>query len=251
MSTQFFINNEIDNATAVVSSQNAQYPLSNLNDTRRTKVFRSTSNSTTLTFDFGYPVLINSVMIADDPMTGNNLLTCLVKIDNSNTFGTAIAQSMTIDTINGFSYTNFTTTVPVRYMRLEMTSSAGFCEIASLFAGSKVTLGTEIDFSLPLSFSLINKANATINRYGQKFIDEINTQKKISGSLKSLDRTELDGVLSILDYSNTSRPLWVQFDSVLNNPNRLSGCYYLSNSPSMTLDSSLYWSLNVELEEAL
>lgn len=251
MSTKFFCVNEIDHASAVVSSENAQFPLTNLNDPRRSRVFRSTSNSTTLTLDFGYPVLIDSVMMVDDPMTGNNLSSCHVKIDNDPTFATAIAGDMVIDALNGFSHVNFSTTVPVRYLRLEMTSTAGFCEIAKLFAGTKVPLGSEIDFSLPLSFQYVNKASVSSNRYGQKFVDEINTQKKISGSLKVLDKDELDGMLSVIDYANTTRPIWLQFDAVLNTPSRLSGCYYLSNQPQITLDTSLYFSLGLELEEAL
>jgi hypothetical protein len=251
MSTSFFSYNELDHATAVVSSQNAQFPLTNLNDPRRSKVFRSTSNTTTLTLDFGYPVLINSVMMVDDPMTGNKLTSCVVRIDNASDFSTAIVGALTIDSAHGFSFVNFTTTVPVRYLRLEMIGTGGFCEIAKLFTGSKLTLGTEIDFSLPLSFQLINKATVSINRYGQKFIDEINTQKKINGKMSALDKTELDGILSMLDFSNTSKPIWIQFDGVLNNPNRLSGYYYLSNAPSMSLDSSLYWSISLDFEEAL
>lgn len=251
MSTKFYIHNEIDIATAVVSSENAQFPLANLSDPRRTKVFRSTSNSDSITLDFGYPVLINSVMIVDDPMTGNKLTACLVKIDNSSDFSTAISDSMTIDPIHGFSFVNFTTTVPVRYLRLEMTAASGYCEIAKLFAGTNVSLGSEIDFSLPLSFSYANKSQVTMNRYGQKFIDEIGTQKKINGAMKSLSKTELDGILEIFDWAMTTKPLWVQFDAITNEPSRLSGYYHLSSVPQASLDSSLYWSVNLDLEEAL
>jgi len=251
MSTQFFTVNELDHATAVVSSQNAQFPLSNLNDPRRSKVYRSTSNADSLTLDLGYACLVNSIMIVDDPMTGNKLTGCTVRIDNASDFSTAIVGTMTIDALNGFSYINFTTTVPVRYVRLEMTAASGFCELAKLFVGSKLTLGSEIDFSLPLSFQMVNKNTISTNRYGQRFIDEINTQKKIVGKIAALDKTELDGILSMLDYSNNSRPIWIKFDAVLNNPNRLSGYYYLTGSPQISLDSSLYWSLSLDFEEAL
>ena len=251
MSTQFYINNEIDHGSAFVSSENAQFPLSNLNDPRRSKVFRSTSNADSLTIDFGYPVLIETVMMVDDPMTGNKLSSCTVKIDNSPDFSTAIIQAMTIDPIHGFSFANFTITAPIRYLRLEMTAASGFCEIAKLFAGSKVSLGSGIDFSLPLSFSLVPRAVTTINRYGQRFTDEINTQIKIDGAIKALTRDELDGILDIFDYTVTSRPMWLKFDSILNNPNRLSGYYYLSAVGKPSLDSSLHWSVNLDLEEAL
>lgn len=251
MSTKFYINNEIDHASAVVSSENAQFPLTNLSDPRRSKIFRSTSNADSITMDFGYPVLIDTVMIVDDPMTGNKLSSCIVKIDNASNFSTAITQSMTIDPINGFSHVEFNTTVPVRYLRIEMTAVSGFCEMAKLFAGTKVSLGSEIDFSLPLSYSLNSRAIVTTNRYGQRFVDEVNTQKKINGSMKALDKDELDGLLEIFDYSMNTKPLWIKFDGVLNAPNRISGYYYMSNAPQMTLDSSLYWSVSLDFEEAL
>lgn len=250
MSTKFYIHNEIENAIAVVSSENAQFPLSNLNDPRRTKVFRSTENSTTLTMDFGYPVLVNTVMIVDDPMTGNKLSSCHVLIDNDPLFGSAFEQDMIIDSINGISIVNFDTTIPVRYLRLEMNSAAGFCEIAKLFAGSNVDIG-EVDFAFPFTYQGVDRSNVTKNRFGGKFVDEINTQKRIVGSMKVLDKDELDGMLSIVDYCGTTKPLWVQFDSIMNNPSRLSGYYHFANIPHETLDTSLYWSLPVELEEAL
>lgn len=251
MSTQFYIHNEIDIATAVVSSENAQFPLTNLSDPRRTKVFRSTSNSDSITFDFGYPVLINSVMMVDDPMTGNKLTACHVKIDNASDFSTAIEGDLAIDPIHGFSFVNFTTTVPVRYLRLEMTAVSGFCEIAKLFAGSFVSLGSGIDFSLPFSFQYIDRATVTTNRYGQDFVDEINTQKKIDGSIKAMDKDELDSVMGIVKYAGKTKPIWIQFDSILNNANELSGYYKLDSTPKPSLDSSLYWSLSLDFKEAL
>ena len=251
MSTQFYINNEIENAAAVVSSENAQFPLTNLNDARRSKVFRSTSNTTSITFDFGYPVLIDTIMMVGDPMTGNSLTACHVLIDNASDFSSALEADMTIDNEHSFSYVNINTTMPVRYMRLEMTSVAGFCEVAKLFAGAKVELEETLDFSLPLNFKIMSKASISVNGLGQKFIDEKGSQKRISGSIKAMNKTELDGFLSIADYAGNTKPIWVKFDSILNNPNRLSGYYYLAGNTEPTLDSSLYWSLPIELEEAL
>jgi hypothetical protein len=250
MSTQFFCVNEIENALAVVSSENAQFPLTNLNDPRRSKVFRSTSNSTTLSLDFGYPVLINSVMMVDDPMTGNHLLNCHVKIDNASDFSTALEGDMAIDSANGFSFVDFTTTVPVRYLQLVMTSTGGFCEIAKLFAGAKVDLASDVDFSLPFTFEYIDRSTVSINRFGQEFVDETNTQKRISGSMKALTKDELDPILDMVKSSGKTKPVWVKFDSILNNANELSG-YYKLNANRATLDSSLHWSTDITLIEAL
>lgn len=251
MSTQFYINNEIENAAAVVSSQNAQFPLVNLNDPRRSKVFRSTSNTTSITLDFGFPVLIDTIMMVGDPMTGNSLTACHVLLDNASNFLTALHTDLIIDNAHSFSYVNIATTMPVRYLRLEMTSAAGFCEVAKLFAGSKVALDSTLDFSLPLNFKIISKAMISANSSGQKFVDEKGSQKRISGSIKALTKTELDGFLTITDYAGNTKPIWVKFDSILNNPNRLSGYYYLNGNAEPILDSSLHWSLPLELEEAL
>lgn len=252
MSTKFYCYNDIKNANISATTENAQFPLENLLEPMRSKVYRSTSNNDSVFFDFGYLAKIDTVMMVDDPMTGNKLLTCKVYLDNDPAFGSAIVQDLEIDAINGFSFTNFESIPLMRYMKLEMTSSAGFCEIAKLFAGAYVNLGEDVDFTLPFSFAYINNSVTSMNKFGQRFVDEINTYKKIEGSLKTLSRDELDGVLEIVKYSSNTRPLWVQFDGVLNNPNELSGYYYLSsNQQQPTLDNTLYWSMPLSLTEAL
>lgn len=252
MSTKFFCYNEVQDANITATSENAQFPISNLKETFRSKVFRSLSNADYLVFDFGYPMKIDAVMIVDDPMRGNKLLTCIVKLDNDPAFGSAIEQEMTLDPVNGFSSVSFESIPNMRYMKIEMTSAAGYCEIAKIFAGAKMPLSDDVDFALPFNFSMVNNASLSSNKFGQVFADEINSYIKFSSSLKVLDKNELDGALAILKYSGNTRPIWVLFDGILNNSNMLSGYYRVSTqNPTPNLDSSLYWNMSLEFTEAL
>lgn len=251
MSTKFYCINEVKNANITATSENAQFPISNLKHSFRSKIFRSLSNSDSLIFDFGYFSRIDSVMIVDDPMAGNKLLTCKVYLDNDPAFGSATEADVTIDPINGFSFLNFDPFVTARYMKIEMTSSAGYCEIGKIFAGAFIDVG-ECDYALPFKPSFINRANVSENEYGQQFVDERNTTKKIEGSLKTLTKSELAPFLDLFAYAGHTKPIWVQFDGILDNPNRISGYYYIaSNIQEPTLDSSLHWNLPFNLKEAL
>lgn len=252
MSTKFYCYNEVLEANIFPSTENAQFPASNLKQIHRSKVFRSLTNEDFIVFDFGYPAKIDVVMAVCDPMSGNKLSTCKVLLDNDHGFGSALEIDLEIDQKHQFIFAEVDSPTLYRYMKIEMTSTAGYCELSKLFAGAKMDLPEEVDFTLPFNFSLVNNAKVSTNELGQRFTDEKSTFKKISGSMKTLTKSELDGILDIIDYSGGTKPIWVLFDSILNNSNRLSGYYYPeSTSHTPSLDTSLHWSIPFNLTEAL
>lgn len=251
---KFLVNNLIhEGTTATVDSENAQYPLSNLLDDRRTKVFRSTANDTIIKFDFGTARPVDILMLVDSGLRSFGFLSATIQLNNTDSWiAPAYSQAVDIDFTHGFAVADFTSTQTFRYARLVLNNTAGYCEVSKLFLGQAVDLG-EISFSYPVSFAANTNANITRNRLGQRFIDEVNTIKSISGQLQTLNKEELDGVYEIMDYCSITRPVWVYFPESLttisNNNNRLSGYYYFKDDPDLSLSAGNFWNVAISLEE--
>lgn len=246
--------NQVDEAVISASSENAQFPASNLKDYRRTKVFRSLSNNDSVVFDFGEAVDINSFMVVSNPKYGWGFNTITIELNGSNSWGSpAVSQVVTVDPIYGFGYFEWPVNQSYRYARVVMTSSVGYCELSKVFIGSYQDIG-EIDFDYPLSHRIGDNVTISKNRYQQRFIDKVGKQKFLSGDLRNMTRDEADSVLELLDYSGEVRPIWVRIDqtNITANPNRLNGYYFLRGDvPQARFDAGSYWSIPLDFEEGL
>lgn len=251
MITKLFALNQTYSAAISSSSENAQYPLANLKDDRRSKVFRTTSASGWVVFDLGEAVELNSFLIVDNNSIGFNLNSLTLKINNSNTWVTPMySSSVTLDYENGFGSILLPSSLNARYVRLEFTSLDSYCELANVFIGAAADIQTDITY--PIVYMQDNLARVTKNRFGQRFIDEITSQKKLKLSYASLFKEEMQTMFELLDFSSITRPVWVVFDTteITENNNRLSGMYYLVNDPSSEYVAGNFWSLTIDLEEA-
>jgi hypothetical protein len=252
MAVKYYGLNQVHAATITASTESAQFPLTNLQDDRRTKVYRSTSNSDTMVIDFGQAVDIDAFCIVDNPMLGFALSTLTVELNATNSWGSpAVSQAITLDQTYGWGAYEWATTQNYRFARLVMTSTTGYCEISKIYLGPKSAPGA-LDFTYPLTFE--QKTNCTIseNRYGQKFVDDINTQKIVGGEIQHLYKDELDSLLELFDYTSVTRPMFITFDATAmfeTNNNRINGYYYLNKSPQYSYQTGNMWSLKLTFEE--
>jgi hypothetical protein len=245
----FFYNNLVKIATLTASTENAQFPLSNLKDDRRTKVFRSNGNADSIVFDFGFARSVDSVFLVDNG-DALGVTSVTIEMNPTNSWGVpAFSQVVTLSSVNGLGYVSFASQ-SYRYARIVMTNTAGYCELSKIFIGEKAQLGG-LSFSYPLIYQSNTNANVQRNRMNQKFFDKINTQKIISGSINTMNKDEVDTLLQMLDYTSFNIPLWVHFDDMpsLNDPLRLSGYYYLKDDPNLSLAAGNFWSVRLDLEE--
>ncbi len=253
MSASFLIYNEVENGVLSASSENASFPLTNLVDARRTKSFRSTSNSDWVLLDLGSFRPMDSFFIVDHPLNGFSLTTLTLEFNSVNNWTSpALSIPITLDYKHGVGHHFFSTPVTYRYVRLVMTSTSGYCEIPKFFIGLKSQYAYS-DFSYPLNYLENNLAVITKNRYGQRFIDEINTQKNISSRIDYVPKEDIDDILDWLSYVSITRPFYIYFDNgqLANELNRFHGYFYLTSEPKLQLSSGNYWSLDLSLEEAL
>jgi len=253
MSVRFYAVNQVYGANLTGSTVNAQFPVSNVQDDRRTKVYRTTASTGSLVLDFGASQEIDSFMIVPHSLDGFGINSLTLELNATNEWSSpAVSQSITLDSTFGVGKYEFDTVQTYRFARLVFSSTLEYCEIANFFIGKRIELSTN-DFGYPINYKQISRKNIAINRYGQKFIDEINTQKSFSGSINTMTLNEVDQVFEMLDYNSTTIPVYINFEStaMLNDTDRINGMYYIASDPDISYIEGNYWNISLNFEEAL
>lgn len=248
---KFYIGNLVDQASVTLSNENAQFPASNIFDDRRTKVVRSTTNSDNIVFDFNETSLIDSFVIVDNPRDSFGVSTLSLQLNGSDSWGSpSFTQSIQFSTEHGVGYAEFTEQ-SYRYARLVMTSTLGYCELSKLFIGKAVDLGRCQNIGWNYKLDSISKI--TKNRYEQKFIDIIGTQKEVNLSLSLLDKDQLDQIFQVSEECNTTKPFFIRCanNQMVNENRRFAGMFYLKSSPLITNNKAFgRYDISLSLEEA-
>lgn len=251
----FLIDNLVNDATITASENNAQFPISNLKDVRRTKVYRSLTNSSSITLDLGVAKKIQVGCLVGSGQSEKPLEieTCLLELSNEADFSIlTFSDNLALDQLFGFGLIEIPdSVVDSRYARITISRASGVLELSKFYLGEFITLGVQ-GFEYPLGFAQKNNSSTQKNRLGQRFIDLVNRQKELSGSISTLTKDEADDVFKILDGVSDTKPLWVIFPegNITNNNNRLNGYYYIDTEPPLSFDRGNYWSLSLSLEEA-
>jgi hypothetical protein len=194
---------------------------------------------------------LDFVALVDSGANALGFTVLTVEMNGTNSWvSPAVSEVANISQEYGFAYVEFTTPVNYRYVRLVLTNSAGYCEVAKLFVGKSAQIG-ELSFDYPIQYKQNNNATVTKNRLGQRFIDEINTQKEFSGGISTMNRDELDPLLEVLDYASYTLPVWLFFPegNIFNDNNRLNGYYYLKDDPTLSFVEGNFWNCSLSFEE--
>lgn len=255
MSIRFLSNNLIEGASLTASTTNAQYPVSNITDARRTKTYRSTSNSDNIVIDLGSTEDVDHFAIVDNWQNGFGVTAITIEGNGTDSWGApAFSTTVTLDNTFGVAVKDFGSTQSYRFWRIVMTSTLGYCEIANMFLGLDSTISTN---GVGYNWSYTNRdlAKISTNRYGQKFIDDIGTQKDLSNlQFQVLDKDEMDVLFGVYDANRTVKPFFVYFpletDSLSNNDDRYNGFYYFNSEPTFENINSGYYSTTLNLREA-
>ena len=255
MTIRFLSNNLVEGATLTASTTNAQYPVANITDPRRTKTYRSTSNSDNIVIDLGSSENVDHFAIVDNWQNGFGVTSITIEANGTDSWSApAFSTTCTLDTTFGVGIKAFSATQNYRFWRIVMTSTLGYCEIANIFLGLDSTIATN---GVGYNWSYVNKdlARTKTNRYGQKFIDDIGTQKELNNlQFQVLDKDEIDVLFDVYDNNRTVKPFFVYFpletDSLSNNDDRYNGFYYFSSEPSFENINSGYYNTTLSLQEA-
>jgi hypothetical protein len=251
MSNVFLYENLVKGASITMSPSNMQYSVNNLKDDRRTKILRVESNSMTVVLDLGTIREIDSFAVVDSGLKAFGFETIRFEASINNSWASPlISQLVDVDFEFGFGSLLLDSPISARFVRIVLNNQAGFCELSKIFVGTKAQIG-ELCFEYPVTLTQSNNATIQKNRLGQRFIDEVNSQKQLTGSFSTLTKQEMASIFSILDYVSNTLPLWLIFPegNITLNNNRLNGYYYLQSEPSLTFDRGNFWSVQLSFEE--
>ena len=253
MSILFFSDNLVNQAITITpSTENVQFPASNLLDPRRTKVYRSTTNSDSIILDFQETSEIDSVFVVDNPRDGFGISTLDIDFNATSDFSSpAATESIPLNTIHGVGLKEFTQ-IEYRFARIRMTSTLGFCELSKIFIGKKVNIPD--DKSINFGWTYADKELSTVrqNRYAQKFVDIISRQREFNFNFSLLDKDQLDAIFEVYDRQGTTKPFFIKIgdDAISNTPERFASMVYMTSVPQVTNDFFNRFSMSFSVEEA-
>lgn len=258
MGIKFWNYNLVTQTQTVITAtnENALFPASNLKDSRRTKVFRSTANSCNIVFDMITTETVNSIVLVPHSSNGWGINTPITVEGNAtNTWG-APSFSTTIttelDQIHEIAVKEFADQ-SYRFWRLSFTGTT-ICEVSKVFIGALQEIGSSRTMDYGWQYIQDDLSIVSTNRYGQKFVDLIDDQKKMIFDINLMTKDEFDDYLTVYDYNRKSRPFFFKVDStnaITNNDNRISGYFFFESMPVITNPAHALWNTSVVISEGL
>lgn len=251
---KFLYNNKVEGASLSASTENAQYPLSNLQHDFRTKVYRSTSNSDSVVFDLGAIEDVDYIALVDNWKNGFGITACTIQANATDSWGSpAFSTTITLDTTFGIGIKELASTESYRYWRLVLTSTLGYCELAHVFIGQAESITTN---GVSYGFNYTNKdlMKMTSTRYGQEYIDDIGTRKSLDNlAFQVMSTSELDQIFNVFDNRRTVKPFILKMgdgtNTMIGDEDRLNGLYKFDKSPSAKMRTASYWDITLSVME--
>lgn len=251
---KFYYYNLVDQSSTVITggNQNASFPASNLKDPRRTKVYRSTTATDSVVFDFITTEAVDSILVKDHPSLGfgfNGSLT--IEANATDSWGApAFSTTLTPSTEFGFGLLTLSTPQTYRYWRITGTGTSYF-ELGKIFIGSYFQPQRNLGNSF--SFRERDLSDVSQNRYNQRFIDEIPSQKILSGNINLIDKDNVDSFFDFINYVGIRKPFWVvpnEGQEIINELERFSSIYYFQREPEANHVIRGLYNFQIRLEEA-
>lgn len=246
-----FTKNLVDQSVLTPSSENALFPVENIQDYRRTKVFRSTSSSANIIFDFGETSDIDSIFILAEKRNGFGFDSVTVEFNGTSNFTSpAASYAMTFSDEHSLGHLELPAKISYRFARIVVTSSLlSYCEISKVYFGTKAETTASIKFGWNLKDEELSLKSK--NRYGQVFADVITRQKKINFAFSYVNKDDLAILNTILDDCGETKPVWIKIgdSSMSDDYRRTSGAFNLSDIPQITNSHFNKYNLSFALEE--
>ena len=254
---QFFPTNLVtkDETIITVNNEDPFYPASNLRHPFTTKTYRTQEGTTTMqiVFDFKTAEEIDSCLIVDNSLDGFGFLSPVTIEANatSNFTSPAFTTTLSPSAKFGFGHVGFATQ-EYRFWRVTLTSTE-YVELSNIYLGTKVQLTTNnIDFGW--SYQNFDRSKFISNRYGQRFVDVINSQKRIRANFNLLNISEAEQIMDMFNEIGKTTPIWCVVDdseTIISDKERFAGYFYMDQRPTFTNSSFGLYDVSFQFRQAL
>ena len=204
------INETCKDASITANSASVNYPVSNLVDSRLTRVFKTSSNTTAeVVFDAGSAVDVTSVVIANHNISAG--VTTLKLQGNSSDSWSSPAFETSLTHNSGIIYKDFAKET-YRYWRIQIidaSNSDGYIEIGRAWIGENFTTPA---ISPTVSHSRMSSSVKSISISGQSYMDTRYFYSTISVSFPKITHTEKANLITQFETIDIGKPFFVTFD---------------------------------------
>lgn len=237
MSLKIFKDNYVEGAVITTTTENAQFPKSNILDYRTTKVYRSTACSEIIVFDLQTTESVDSIILSPDKINGFNLLSPITIEANATNEWASPAFSTTItalDSKNGVAFKLLESSEEYRFWRMSL-SGTDYVELSYVYIGAKTVLDNERSISYGWSFVENDIKSERSNQYGQEFVDEIGTRKEVQFNLDAMDKNNMEKLFALFNERRTTKPffIFIGCDNMINDSNRFKMLGKLKEKPAI------------------
>lgn len=234
------------------STENAMFPVNNLKDYRRSKVFRSTTNSDSVILDFQETSEINGIFILPSKRDGFGISSITFEFNHSTDFSSPAYSvvSVPLSATLGIGHITFNT-IAYRFCRIVMTSTLGYCELSNIFIGKELPLTRSINYGWTMKDEELSIKSK--NRYGQIFADIISRQKVFNFAFKNLQKGDLELLNIMFDRIGETKPFYIAIgnNTIVTDYRRFSGAVVLEDIPMITNGNFGKFNLSVSSRELM
>ncbi len=252
----FLSNNYTDEAdfSIISGGEEAQFPVENIQHPFTTKVFRSTSDVSEILIDLHITTSIDSFAVVGSTIDGIGFTTATLYGSPTVDFTASTPIEIDLSAEHNFGFKLFDVAV-FRFWKLELTNTAGFCEVSNIYIGKKTEISDNAISVDSFSYSQNDNSNISKNEYGQKFIDVRNTIMSLGGTVKYANSSEFETLNDIHVYHGKHTPIWFILDpdgTMSNNSQYLfSGYFHFAKDFNWKSSGPRLFDITIELEEAV
>lgn len=196
----------------ITGTENAQFPLTNIQHNFTTKTFRSNENTVEILIDLKQTVSIDSFSIVGSSLSGLGVGDVSIYGSLSTNFDSSTEIEIDLNANHNFGFKLWDSVGAFRYWKIVINNTGGdYVELSNIYMGIRTELNNGIDQN-SFKYSLNDNSKITTNNYGQRYIDQYNKTKMLSGQIKFLNKSEFDTLNNLYIQHGRSNPIWMIVD---------------------------------------
>lgn len=197
--------------TLTTGTENAQFPLTNLDNASPSVKFRSSGNSVVIEIDLLQTRDIDTLALAGSPTEDFGMTAVSFKTSTTTDFSLSPVNNLTLVPSQNMGYA-YITEVSHRFVEITFTGQGSYVEVGHIFIGSRINL-TQQNLSIgSFEYSYQDKSRIRENEYGQKFINELPLVKSLGGTLEYCTQSEQETLDDMFIRHGKHEPLWMIVD---------------------------------------
>lgn len=251
----FLSNNLVDSAviSLTTGTENAQFPLSNLQNAATAVKFRSQENDVVILFDLQQTRQIDAIALHGDTNADLGMTTASIKTSLTTDFSGSVGVPISLSAEHSMGY-EYITPVNHRYVELTLSGTGSYVELSNIFIGKRIELLQQNLSISSFQYGAIDKSKRSENQYGQMFIDKRNQLKTLGGSIEFCIKSEQEQLDEMFIRHGENSPLWMIVDkdgAAMNSGEyKLSIYGYLTTRPQWSASGGQTYNTEVEIRQA-